>query len=88
MDKWKVITNVSEIVNGGIFQEKMAVVCDNPIDYSKLKQLVLQHPNGEIAELPDRYKNVPFAFAYWFNKTDPHISEKDIQDGCLRMKIS
>jgi len=87
MDKWKMITDINEITNGGIFQEKMAVICDNPIDYSKLKKFVLDHPNGEIAELPEQMKNIPFAFAYWFNKIDPHISEKDIKAANLRIKI-
>lgn len=92
-EQWRVITRPEEVVRSGIYQEKTAIVCptDQQSEFNRLIKIV-QDAGGEVAPLPPELeaavkKEGLLAFAFWANKQDPVISEKELRAGNLRLKI-
>lgn len=86
---WKVLKNKKDIVNPGIFQEKLIVCCGSKdYNYRRLRmQLKASHPDAEECEVPAGILSLfPASFGYWVNKHDPHCSLKDIKEGNIRIK--
>lgn len=87
-DKWKIIHSAKEIVNPGIFQEKILVIAGDGIEAKKLRQMAADK-GAEFGDVPEQIiKQYPQAFAFWANKHDPKCSDKDLRAGNIRMKIN
>ena len=91
MDKWKVLKSKKEVINPGIFQEKLIVLFNQKDeDWQQLRAKVKEsNPEAEECEVPERIlSEFPASFGYWVNKHDPKVSERDLKEGNIRMKIS
>lgn len=87
---WKILTSKKDIVNPGVYQEKLIVCCGNKDnDYHRLRNSLKEsHPEAEECEVPkDILSLFPASFGYWVNKHDPKCSLKDIKEGNIRIKI-
>lgn len=87
---WKILKSKKDIINPGIFQEKLIVCCASKGHACNrlMAQLRLSHPDAEECDVPEEILALfPASFGYWVNKHNPSVSEKDIKQGNIRMKI-
>jgi hypothetical protein len=89
MDKWKVLTNLSE-GGPGIYQEKLIICSADEKGLKKLHAMVKRnYPEAEECVVPAQILNrYPHSFGYWVNKHDPKASWMDIKNGSIRKKIT